>query len=430
MSLESLAARVRPAVVQIFSTGYAAPEESDGSSTTSSLLSRQRSTGSGAIISPDGYIVTNAHVVQGGRKIEVKLPANPHAPVRQAGKTLLARVVGIDRETDIALLKIEMNGLPHLVFGNSNELKQGQIVLAFGNPLGLESSVSMGIISSTSRQLKPDDIMLYVQTDAPINPGNSGGPLVDVEGRVVGINTLIISQSGGSEGIGFAIPSSFARSIYTQLKKEGHVHRAQIGIAVQGVTPPMAQGLHLAQDWGPIVSDVQPDGPAEKAGLRVGDLITAIDGKPMETTREVELEIFRHPFDEKVKIEILRDSKKMTIPVEAIERKDDPQRFADMVNPTDNLIPKLGILAIQINEKLARMFPTLRREYGIVVAARSSEGAGNGLQAGDVIYAVNTIPAVTLIALKESLDNVKPGEAAVLQIERAGHLMFVTVELE
>src|SRR6185503_10080895 len=180
-------------------------------------------------------------------------------------KRLDAKIVGIDRESDLAVIRIEKTDLPHLRFGDSEELRQGQLVLAFGNPLGLANSVTMGVVSSIARQLKPDDPMIYIQTDAPINPGNSGGPLLDTEGRVVGINTFILSQSGGSEGIGFAIPSSIVHTVVEQIRKDGHVHRGQIGIRAQSITPSLAAGLGLKRDWGVFLGDVDPEGPADAA---------------------------------------------------------------------------------------------------------------------------------------------------------------------
>ena len=268
-SFETLAAHVRPSVVQIFSTGYVASDETESTS-ASSLLSTQRSTGSGVILSADGYIVTNNHVVQGARKIEVRLASSSPQQAREA--TLVAKVVGLDHDMDLAVIKIEKTGLPFLAFGDSNDLRQGQLVMAFGNPLGLEGSASMGIVSSVARRLHAEDPMVYVQTDAPINPGNSGGPMVDIDGKVVGINTFILTQSGGSEGIGFAIPSNAVRNSYDQIRKDGHVHRGHIGIVAQTITPAMAKGLRLPQDWGVIAADVIPDGPADKAGLKVRDI--------------------------------------------------------------------------------------------------------------------------------------------------------------
>jgi serine protease Do len=426
-SLEALAARVRPAVVQIFSTGYATPDNGDGSTRTDSLLSRQTSTGSGVIISADGYIVTNNHVVEGARKIEVKLPTRGSQKL-----TLPAKVIGVDRETDLAVIKIDRTALPVLRLGNSDQLRQGQLVMAFGNPLGLEGSVSMGIVSSTGRQIKLDDPMTYIQTDAPINPGNSGGPLVDTDGRVMGINTFIFTQSGGSEGIGFAIPSTVVRMVYDQIRKDGHVHRGHIGISVQSVTPALAKGLGLGQDWGALVSDMEPNGSAERAGLKIGDIVATIDGKSMQNASELENAIYRLARTPSVDLTVLRDGRtiKLTVPVH--DREDDPQRFADMVNPEDNLVPKLGILAIELNQKLTEMLPGLRHEYGLVVAARATSApySGGALESGDVIYELNHTPTATVKTLRSELDALKPGDAAVLQVERSGRLMYIPIEVE
>ncbi len=282
VSLEGLVNRVRPAVVQIFSTGYVTADEAE-SGNTAALLSRQRSTGSGIVLSDDGFIVTNAHVVQGARRIQVRLTMarlrGRNATFEPEVKLLEAKLIGLDREMDVAVIKIDRTGLTHLPLGNSDAVRQGELVMAFGNPRGLEGSVSMGIVSSTSREIHPDDFLAYIQTDAPINPGNSGGPLIDAQGRVVGINTFILSESGGSEGLGFAIPSNIVSTVYTQLRKEGHVHRGKIGIYVQTITPAIAEGLGLTRDWGVLVGDVAPDGPADKAGVKVGDVVLTANGR-------------------------------------------------------------------------------------------------------------------------------------------------------
>jgi serine protease Do len=428
-SFETLVARVRPAVVQIFSTGYAATEEGAGNN-ASSLLSTQRSTGSGVILSPDGYIVTNNHVVQGARKIEVRLA--PRGDTGETGSLIPAKLVGVDRETDVAVIKIDRTGLSTLDLGDSNDLHQGQIVMAFGNPLGLEGSVSMGIVSSVARRIKPDDWMVYVQTDAPINPGNSGGPLVDADGHVMGINTFIFTQSGGSEGLGFAIPSNLVRSTYDQLVKDGHVHRGQIGIVAQTITPGMAKGLHLPQDWGVIASDVTPDGPADKAGMKIGDILQSLNGKPVADAPQLETAVYRLKLSDLVTVVVLREGKTLSFTMPVIERDDDPQRFADMVNPEDNLVPKLGLLGIEINDKVSAMLPELRHDYGVVVAARSASApySGGSLETGDVIYEINRTPAVTIKSLNATLDQLKSGDNAVLEVERSGKLIYVTLELE
>ena len=428
-SFENLVNRIRPAVVQIFSTGYVAQEERDSGS--ASLLTKQRNTGSGVILSADGYIVTNAHVVRGARRIQVRLPA-ARETLGSNSNLIDAKVVGMDRDFDIAVIKIDQSGLPYLQLGDSDHVQQGELAMAFGNPLGLEGSVSMGIVSSTSRALAPDDMMLYIQTDAPINPGNSGGPLVDSQGQVIGLNTFILSQSGGSEGIGFAIPSNVVSNVYSQLRKDGHVHRARIGIHAQSITPLMAAGLNLPRDWGVVAADVTPTGPADQAGVKTGDIILTLNGKTMHNARQLEMEIYRYPTRQKVHLVVLRGSDQLTIEVPVIISIDDPQRFMDFVNPEENLIPRLGILAIGIDKKLADLVPDLRNPFGVVVAAGSTTdlSSGTGLQPGDVIYSVNGLQVASVAALKKKLDEFKPGQAVVMQIERSGRLMFVSLELE
>jgi serine protease Do len=274
--------------------------------------------------------------------------------------------------------------------------------------------------------------MTYIQTDAPINPGNSGGPLIDSHGRVVGINTFILTQSGGSEGLGFAIPSNLVQRIYTQIRREGHVHRGRIGVYAQTITPAIAAGLDLRQDSGVILGDVEPEGPADKAGAKVGDIVLTLNGKTVHTAPQLEMEIFRAPMGQKAVLSVLRGSDHLTIEVPVAESVDDPQRFADMVNPEDNLIPRLGILGIGIDKKLAELLPDLRNAYGVVVAAGSATdlASGTGLKPGDVIYSVNGSPVSTVAVLKQKLSEFKPGQEAVIQIERSGRLMFVTLELE
>ena len=439
-SLEELSSRVSTAVVQIFSTGYALRGEGEAG-TNAAVVTRQRATGSGVILSADGYILTNGHVVSNARRVRVRLAAEgpgasasgkPAGAMQPAGKMIEAKIVGIDRDTDIAVLKIDGQKLPYLELGDSDSLRQGQLVMAFGNPLGLENSVSMGVVSSVGRQIKPDDTMMYIQTDAPINPGNSGGPLVNAEGRVMGMNTFILSQSGGSEGLGFAIPSNILKNIYTQLRENGHVHRTEIGVSAQSITPALAAGLRLGQDWGVILADVVPEGPADAAGLHPGDIVLSLNGKTMENARQLETNLYRYAMGDKVEIEVLRGSSKTTYSVAIAARDDDPQRFADMVDPAKNLVPKLGILGIDIDRKVAEMVPDLRKKYGVVVAALGGESpySGDALKLGDVIHAVNTEPVSSVAALRTALDALKDTDPLVLEVERDGRLVFITMEIE
>src|SRR5215467_478809 len=278
-SFRDLSASVPLSVVQITGTGYAI--EGDEQHAGVSMLSRQRSTGSGIIVSDDGYIMTNAHVIEEARSIRVKVNGQRSAQT----SLFVARHIVMDGILDLALLKIEASGLKPLQFGSSMDVKQGEIVLAFGSPLGMENSVSMGVISATSRQLSEDDPRIFIQTDTPINPGNSGGPLVDVHGRVIGINTFIFTQTRGSEGDGFAIPSNVARYVLTSLKRDGHVHRGQIGVSARTITPALAIAFNIEPENGVLVEDVAPEGPADKAGLRVGDVIVSMNDTPLHNVR-------------------------------------------------------------------------------------------------------------------------------------------------
>lgn len=433
VELERLSRRVSRAVVQIFSTGYALSEEADGGTNTA-VVTRQRATGSGVILSADGYIVTNSHVVANARRVRVRVPAEMpgHPLLEPADKVLDARIIGLDRDSDLAVLKVDKTGLSFLSLGDSDLLRQGQLVMAFGNPLGLENSVSMGVVSSVARQIKPDDTMIYIQTDAPINPGNSGGPLVDVSGHVIGINTFILSQSGGNEGLGFAIPSNVVRNVYTQLRAEGHVHRSEIGVSVATVTPALATGLRLAQDWGVVVADVEANEPAAKAGLEAGDIVLSLNGKTMRDARQFELNLYRYRVGQNVSLELLRGDTKLSVDVPVEEREDDPQRFADMVDPAKNTVARLGILGIEIDRKIAAMLPELRKKYGVVVAARYGDSpySGDSLVLGDVIYSVNTTPVTSVQALRAALDALKETDPLVMQVERRGRLLFVTMTIE
>jgi serine protease Do len=436
--LEALSHRVSLAVVQIFSTGYVLNDERESGS-NAAIVTRQHASGSGVVLSADGYIVTNAHVVANARKVRVRIPNEApggadggNGAIQPSGKMLEATVVGVDRETDLAVIRVDRSDLAPLSLGDSDSLHQGQLVMAFGNPLGLENSVSMGVVSSVARQIKPDDTMIYIQTDAPINPGNSGGPLVDADGRVMGLNTFILSQSGGSEGLGFAIPSNIIRNVYQQIRQEGHVHRSEIGVYAQTITPQMAAGLQLSQDWGVLLSDVEPDGPGDMAGLKPGDIVLSLNGKTEGNARQMEVDLYRYPVGAKVDVELMRNGGKKTVQVVTVERHGDPQRFADMVDPAKNLVNRLGILGIDVDQRVTALLPDLRKHYGVVVAARGGDPvySGDSLQLGDVICALNNTAITDVATLRKQLDGLKDTDAVVLQVERDGRLMYVTLEIE
>jgi serine protease Do len=425
--LGELSRRVAPSVVQVLASGY--------TTAPNALLARAGSSGSGVIVDADGWIVTNAHVVESARSVRVDLvqPAKAGGSIlRPRSRRLPARVVGLDRETDVAVLKIEQAGLPALELGDSEALHQGQVVMAFGSPLGLENSASLGVVSAVARQLKPDDPMIYVQTDASINPGNSGGPLVDVAGRMVGLNTMILSQSGGNEGIGLAAPSNIVRSVYEQIRRSGRVRRGAIGVRAQTITPPLAAGLGLVFDRGVVLSDVLPSGPAAAAGLRPGDVVIALDAKPMENARQLDVNLYRRAPGDTVMISAKRGGETLVVPVVVVERAEDPDRFLELVTPERNLIPRLGTLALEIDDELRRSLGPLRGTEGVLVAARSgaSSAPGDELRTGDVIYAVNGVSVRGLSELRAAVDRPQPGEPLVLHVERSGRLLYVVVETE
>jgi len=431
-SIQALTAKVTKSVVQISATGYGLKSEKQASDTA--LFEPQEAIGAGVILSADGYIVTNAHVVQGARKIRVRLPglegpgtdeSLPHGPVS-------AKLVGMDRQSDLAVLKIDAKNLPALELANSDQLKQGQVVFAFGSPQGLENSVTMGVVSATSRQVSDENPTTYIQTDAPINPGNSGGPLVDVDGRVVGIDTFILSESGGSEGLGFAIPSNVVRNIYDQIRTEGHVHRGQIGVYVRTVTPDLAEGLKLPRNHGVLLEDVMPDSTAERAGLKIGEVITSVGGKPVGDTKEFATLLFAYKIGQPAPITVIRDGKDVTVNVTLTERPDDPQRFADMVSGPGNVIERLGIVGVSINDDLKQLLPDLRIRSGVIVAARTPSASllGQGPEPGDVIHAVNTTPIKDIAGLKQALQDLHSGDSIVLQVEREGAFSYLVMEYE
>ena len=433
-SLQALVSKVSPAVVQIQAEGLAPLETSNKSGVA--VIVRQRAIGSGVIVDPDGYIMTNAHVVEGAQRIRVVLPAPPsNSPLEPTpiGKrqVLNARLVGLHKDTDLALLKIDDHNLPTLPLGARRPVHPGELVLAIGSPEGLESSVTMGVVSSVWRQPDPDQPMVYIQTDAPINPGNSGGPLVDLDGYVVGLNTFILSSGGGSEGLGFAIPARIVAFVYANLRKYGHVHRTEIQAGAQTITPTLAAGLGLAQNWGVVISDVTPGGPADSAGLKVQDIVVAVDGRPILGLPGLTAALYLHPPDEVVQLEVLRGKEKIALNVPAIQSHDKADQLADFIDP-NNRIGQLGIYVMDFDDKLRAAMPDVRISSGVVVLGQSlsSNALTSNLHAGDIIHALNRAPIQSAEQLRSALRELKPGAPVVLQIERQGQLQYVDFDME
>jgi serine protease Do len=278
-----------------------------------------------------------------------------------------------------------------------------------------------------ARQLTPDDPMIYIQTDAPINPGNSGSALVDTAGRLVGVNTLIYTQSGGSEGIGFAAPSNIVRNVFGQIRRTGRVRRGEIGVNAQTITPLMAEALGLSFDAGVVLSDVAPGSAAAKAGLEPGDLVVALDGKPMENGRQFRINIYTRAAGEQVALQVRRGERTLTVHVPVNERDSGSARLEELIGKQQP-IRALGVVALDLTPAVAQLLPQLRRTKGAVVARVTPEAPYSQqgqLDAGDVIYALNGRAIGSVEELKAAVEALKPGAAAVMQIERDSTLFYI-----
>ena len=433
-AVSQIVAQVSPAVVQIRATGFGPAGE--GERTEASFIERQHSIGSGIIVDPSGYILTNDHVVHGAHRVRVLLPTVPGerpSGIDGARRRIFdALVVGSQPDVDLALLKIEASGLPVLPLTRSSRARQGELVFAVGSPEGLASTVTMGIVSAEERQVENAFPMLFIQTDAPINPGNSGGPLVDADGVLVGINTFILTHSGGSQGLGFAIPAATAKFVYDSLRAFGRVRRVDAGVISQSITPELAAGLGLPRDWGVIVADVEPGSAAQAAGVLPGDIIDAFDGQPIGSLPALTGAVFLHPVEQSVSLRVQRGGKPLTFEIHAPEATRPADRLGELISPEKGIIRRFGIVGADLNDKLREVLHGLREGPGVVVGARIQDAGSTetGLRAGDVIRSLNRKPIDSLETLRQSIRALKPGDAVALQIERDGKLAYLAFEME
>src|SRR6201988_996345 len=407
-SVDALTRKVWPSVVQIVVTSYGVREPSSRSD-TSVVVGRQRSLGSGFVIDPEGYILTNAHVVSNAQRVQVVLPpANADGTLATAlssrTNVVNARIVGITTEIDLALLKVDGVKLPALPLATYTKVRQGETVFAFGSPGGLRNTLTHGMVSAVARQTDPDSPLIYIQTDAAINPGNSGGPLVNIKGEVVGVNTFILSQSGGNEGLGFAVPCATARTVFRQLRQYGQLRRQEIGIGLQTITPTMAGGLGLARDYGLIPPHVLPGMPAEARSFNPGDVLVSVDGQVADNLPTV-ISFFRlRDSREPVQLVVMRGGSQQTFSVPAVEFKNDFDAVATSADPEKNLIQQFGILGVEIDRNIASAAKGLRDPTGIIVAARVAGATSEvPLLIGDVIRTLNGSPMTSLESLRSTL---------------------------
>ena len=379
-----------------------------------------RGLGSGVIIRSDGYIVTNYHVVRDADELEVRL---------MDGSDYEAEVIGTDPAADLAVIKIDAEDLPALLFGDASKIRVGQFVLAFGSPLSeyLGNTVTSGIISAIKRRGLSfgAPFEYFIQTDAAINPGNSGGPLVNLRGEIVGINTAIATRTGGYQGIGFAIPADIAQNVVEQLIEKGKVSRGYLGVRYRPITESLARALKVSPGAAEVVS-VEEDSPADKAGLKEGDIIVAVDGKTLKTADDLAILIANRKPGEKVTLEILRDGKRKTVEVTLGER---PDTLAARVEEGKLELKELGLT-------LANLTPELRQRFGIQdesvegiavveVDPKSEAYKDADIRVGDIIVEVDKQPVRTVSDFKKIYEKVKPGDSFILRIRR-GQITFLT----
>jgi len=343
----------------------------------------QHGLGSGVIVTKDGYILTNNHVVDGAQHVEVTL---------QDGREFAAKVVGRDAKSDLAVIKVDASNLPVIPFADSQKVRVGDQVLAIGNPFGVGQTVTHGIVSATDRGgMGIEDYEDFIQTDAPINPGNSGGALVDVDGRLIGINTAILSRSGGNQGIGFAIPSDLARTVMTSLVEYGHVTRGYLGVMIQNVTPELAKQFNLKSDNGALVGDVVPNGPAAKAGFKDGDVVVRFDGQKVRGSRQLQLTVAESKPGSRVPVEVLRDGSTKTLEVR-IGRLPGPEHMASANNGNGEDTGTLnGVGVSNLNAQARQQYNIPKNVQGAVITQvdPSSAAAEAGLKPGEVIESIN-----------------------------------------
>ncbi len=375
--------------------------------------------GTGFIISSDGYIVTNNHVVKDADKVIIKM---------RDGSEHEAKIIGTDPKLDVALLKIKAKHLKPVTLGNSDKLRVGDWVVAIGNPFGLEQTVTAGIVSAKGRVIGEGPYDDFIQTDAAINPGNSGGPLFSSKGEVMGINTAIYSRSGGNNGIGFAIPINLAKSVLDELREKGHVTRAQLGVHITDVDKETMKALNLKNREGALVPQVVAGSAADKAGILPGDVIVSFDGEPIHKARDLPLRVARHTPGDRVKVGLIRNGNLKTITVKVEAMKDDTASKGQPHRNNDKV--RLGMVVDNLTPDMAARLQT-RVKKGVVIQQlqRGMPAARAGLRRGDVIYRINGKTVNNVREFSKLASHFKPGQVLRLMLDRQGDQVFALVKL-
>ena len=375
--------------------------------------------GSGVIISPDGYIITNNHVVEGANELMVTLPDK---------REFRGKIIGTDPKTDLAVVKVDASGLPFTRWGDSSKLQVGEYVLAIGNPFGLNSTVTLGIVSALGRgRMGITQYEDFIQTDAAINPGNSGGALVNTAGELVGINTAIISRTGGYQGVGFAVPASMAKPVLESLVATGKVVRGYLGIAIQDLTPDLAKSFGLEQARGALVSSIAEDSPADRAGLKQGDVITAYQGKPVEDPATLQREVTRTPVGTKATMKVIRNGHEQEITA-TVGEQSERARVAGADPVLENALAGLEVQGLDM--QMARELGITGKATGVVVVGVEPGSLADraGVAQGDVIREINRQPIKSVKDYEKIAGKLKKDEPALLLINRRGASLFITVK--
>ncbi len=382
---------------------------------------KQQALGSGFLVSQDGYILTNNHVVQNAEKIQVTLPDK---------RQFDAKVIGTDPKSDVAVIKIDGDHFPVAPLGNSSNTAVGDWVLAIGTPYGLSQTVTAGIISAEGRaNIGIVDYEDFIQTDAAINPGNSGGPLVNIQGQVIGINTAIFSQSGGYQGIGFAIPIDMAKGIMDNLIAHGKVVRGWLGVMIQAVTPEIAKGFGLTETTGALVGDVVKDGPADKAGIKRGDVIIALNGQPIDTPNTLKNLVAQTDVNKTVPVVVIRDGKEQTLQVTISEQPSEAQAQAEESAPS--IETRFGLSVQELTPDIASQLGYTDDKGVIIVGVEPGSPADQaGLQRGDLIKEINRHPIESLTAYQKVMASIGKDESLLLLVRRGDNTYYAVVNAE
>jgi serine protease Do len=377
--------------------------------------------GSGVIVSPDGYVLTNNHVIDGAKTVTVTLPDK---------REFKGRIVGGDPKSDIAVIKIDGNQLPTIPWGDSGRLQVGEYVLAIGNPFGLSSTVTLGIVSALGRgRMGITQYEDFIQTDAAINPGNSGGALVNTKGELIGINTAIFSQTGGYQGVGFAVPTGMSKPIYESLVTTGKVVRGYLGIGIQDLNQDLAKSFNLKGSNGAVVTDVKEEGPAEKAGLKQGDVITAFRGTPIEDAMTLQRAVTRSAVGSKAAVKVTRDGQEKDLSVTIGELPDNQQVAKTETGSSDQLLA--GLAVQELDRDTAQELGLKGKLQGIVVTnvEPESEAERAGLMPGDVIREINRKPVTSMKDYDRVASDLKKGQNVLVLINRQGASLYLSAKV-